>query len=138
MLLLLVVAATGQESRGRVQGNVTDSSKAALVAAKVSLKNINTGIEAVKETDAAGFYRFDFVVAGTYSVTVEAAGFNRYVQENVVVRAVGDVTVNAEMTVGAVTESVTVTAEVATVQFNTSTMTTSVQATNRRPSRTGS
>ncbi len=120
------LAAVGQEFRGRVQGNVTDPSKAAIVGATVTLTNVSTGVETVRQTDAAGFYRFDFVQPGVYTVTVESPGFNRYVQENVRVATAGDVTVNAELTVGAVTEAVTVTAEVAAVQFNTSTMTTTV------------
>ncbi|MCW5978656.1 MAG: TonB-dependent receptor [Bryobacteraceae bacterium] len=128
MLVLLAVVATGQESRGRVQGNVTDPSQAAIVAAKVTLSNVNTGVETARETDAAGYFRFDFVVPGTYTLAVESPGFNRYIQENVVVLTAGAVTVNPELTVGNVTEAVTVTAEVASVQFNTSTMTTTVEA----------
>jgi hypothetical protein len=127
-LFLFCLVASGQEYRGRVQGNVTDPSKAAIVGAKVTLKNVATGVETTRETDASGFYRFDFVQPGTYTLTVESPGFNRYIQENIRVLTAGDVTVNVEMTLGAVTEAVTVTAEVAAVQFNTSTMTTTVQA----------
>lgn len=128
LLLILGCLAFAQEYRGRVQGNITDPSKAAIVGAKVTLTNVATGVESTRETDAAGFYRFDFVQPGLYRVTIEAPGFNRYIQENVRVLTTGDVTVNAELSVGAVTEAVTVTAEVAAVQFNTSTMTTVVQA----------
>jgi len=88
---------------------------------------VNTGIEVVRETDTAGHYLFDFVNPGIYSVAVEAPGFQRFVQENVTVLTGGDVTVNAALTVGAVNETVNVTAEVTQVQFNTSSMTTTVQ-----------
>jgi len=128
LLMLVTCLGLAQEYRGRVQGNVTDPSKAAIVGARVTLTNVATGVESTRETDAAGFYRFDFVQPGTYTLTVESPGFNRHVRENIRVLTVGDVTVNVEMTLGAVTEAVTVTAEVATVQFNTSTMTTTVQA----------
>jgi len=126
MVLLFSFVASGQEYRGRVQGTVTDPSQAAIVGATVTLTNVNTGVQTVRQTDEAGFYRFDFVQPGLYTVTVESPGFNRYVQENVRVVTAGDVTVNAVLTVGAVTEEVTVTAEVPAVQFNTSTMTTTV------------
>ena len=122
-----VMPLAAQEYRGRVQGNVTDPSLAAVVAAKVTLTNVNTGLETARETDEAGFYRFDFVQPGSYTVAVEAAGFNRFVQENVTVVTAGDVTVNASLTLGGVTETITVTEAVAAVQFNTSTMTTTVQ-----------
>lgn len=126
--LFLCCLAFAQEYRGRVQGHVTDPSKAAIVGAKVTLTNVATGVESARETDAAGFYRFDFVQPGTYNLTVESPGFTRHVHENIRVLTAGDITVNVELALGAVTEAVTVTAEVATVQFNTSTMTTTVQA----------
>jgi hypothetical protein len=129
LLIILAGLVYGQEYRARVQGVVTDPSHAAIVGAKVTLKNLNTGLEEVKQTDTMGRYLFDFVQPGSYSVAVEAAGFQRFLQENVAVLTRGDVTVNAQMTVGGLAETVTVSAEVATVQFNTSTMTTTVQGT---------
>ena len=60
-------------------------------------------------------------------MTVEATGFQKFVQENVLVQATGDVTVNAVLTLGAVTQTVEVTAAVAQVEFNTSNMTITVQ-----------
>jgi hypothetical protein len=116
-----------QDFRARVQGIVTDPSQAAVVGASVTLKNINTGVESVKQTDSSGRYLFDFVQPGTYNVIAQAAGFQKHVQENVTVMTAGDVTVNASLKVGGVSETVNVTEEVSTVEFNTSTMTTTVQ-----------
>src|ERR1017187_1686320 len=116
-----------QDSRARVQGIVTDPSQAAVVGASVTLKNINTGVESVKQTDSSGRYLFDFVQPGTYTVIAQAAGFQKHVQESVTVMTAGDVTVNASLKVGGVSETVNVTEEVSTVEFNTSTMTTTVQ-----------
>jgi hypothetical protein len=120
-------AAFAQEYRGRVQGIVTDPSQAAVAGGKVTLKNVNTGVETTRVTDSTGHYLFDFVQPGLYSVTVEASGFQKFVQENVTVLTGGDVTVNAALVVGAVTQTVNVSEEVAQVQFNTSTMSTTVQ-----------
>jgi hypothetical protein len=127
LTLFLAAALAAQEYRGRVQGLVTDPSQAAIVGAKVTLRNVNTGIETTRETDATGRYLFDFVQPGSYTLTVEAAGFNRFVQENITVLTRGDVTVNAQLTVGAVSEQITVTEVVSGVQFNTGTMSTTVQ-----------
>jgi hypothetical protein len=129
LLVLLGAAMYGQESRGKVQGTVSDASQAAIAGARVTLKNVNTGVEAVRQSEATGRFVFDLVQPGTYMVTVESAGFNKFIQENIPVVTAGDVTVNAAMTVGNVSESVTVSADVAAVQFNTSTMTTTVQGT---------
>lgn len=126
VVLLCATAAMAQDYRGKVQGIVTDSSQAAVVGAKVSLKNVDTGIEAVKQTDGTGRYAFDFVQPGNYSLTIEAAGFNKFAQGNISVLTRGDVTVNGQLTVGGVTETVNVTEQVAQVQFNSATMTTMV------------
>ena len=109
-LVLPTAAVIAQDYRGRAQGNVTDPSHAPIVGAKVTLTNLNTGIESVKVTDIAGFYRCDYVQPGTYSLTVEAAGFNKHIQENITVLTAGDVTVNAQMSVGVISEAVTVSA----------------------------
>ncbi len=127
LLFSLSTLTFAQDYRGKVQGTVTDPTQAAVTGATVTLKNINTGIESVKETDSAGHYLVDFVQPGTYSVTIAATGFQKYVQENVTVLTRGDVTVNASLTVGAVTSAVEVNAGVTAVEFNTSTMTTTIQ-----------
>jgi hypothetical protein len=120
-------SAFGQDYRAKVQGIVTDPSQAAVAGAKVSLKNVETGVEAVRESDSSGRYVFDFVLPGTYSVSVEATGFNKAVQDNVPVLTRGDVTVNLQLSLGGVTQTVNVSEAVVGVEFNTSTMTTTVQ-----------
>jgi len=59
-----------------VQGNVTDQSQAAVVGAKITLKSVDTGVENSRTSDGTGHYIFDFVQPGTYTVSVEMAGFN--------------------------------------------------------------
>jgi hypothetical protein len=57
--------------------------------AVVSLRNENTGVRAQQVTNASGQYLFDFVLPGTYTVTVELQGFKQFVQRNVLVQARG-------------------------------------------------
>ncbi len=83
-----------QDYRGKVQGLVTDASSAAVPGAKVTLGNDNTGVSAVRSTDVGGKYLFDYVEPGTYTATVEAAGFSKTVQQNVTVQVRADVTVD--------------------------------------------
>src|SRR5438034_11398318 len=83
LLAVLSVAASAQEYRGRVQGTVLDSTKAAIPGASVSLLNVNTGVASTRQTDERGHYLFDLVMPGTYRVTVESLGFNKFVEENV-------------------------------------------------------
>ncbi len=118
--ILLTLAATGmaQDYRGRIEGLVTDQSKAVIMGATVTLSNVNTGVKVVHQTSDTGLYLFDLVDPGTYTVTIETPGFNRFVQENIVVQTRGDVTVNATLKPGAVQESITVDETPAAVEFN--------------------
>jgi len=111
--------ALAQEFRGRVQGTVMDPSQAVIVGATVTLTNVNTGVSTTRQTDQTGRYLFDLVLPGTYTLVFECPGFSRLVQENVVVSARGDVTVNATLKPGTVQETVTVSERAAVVQFNT-------------------
>jgi hypothetical protein len=100
---------------------VTDSSEAAVVGAKVTIRNNGTGITATREAGANGGYLFDNVEPGTYTVMAEFQGFSRQLQENVLVQTRADVTVNFSLKPGAVVETVTVEASAVTLQFNTTT-----------------
>jgi len=132
---MLSILCFGQDYRSRVQGTVTDSSGAAIVAANVTLQNTDTGVEAVRTTNEAGHYLFDLVEPGTYTVTVESPGFSRYAQEQLKVSSRADVTVDAALKIGQVSEEITVKAEAAALQFNTAKLETTVdqQLTQRLP-----
>ena len=131
--LLLPIQA--QDSRAKVQGTITDASNAVIAGASVQLLNENTGIQVAATTNGSGQYLFDFVIPGTYSVTVELQGFRKYLQKAILVQARGDVTVNAALELGSTRDSVTVEAAPVAVQFNTSTMglTLDTKMTNQLP-----
>ena len=114
--------AYAQEYRGRVQGVVTDVSQAVVVDARVTLTNVRTGVSTARNTDTTGHYLFDMVEPGMYRITVELEGFNRFIQENILVENRGDVTVNAVLQVGSLAETVTVSESPVAVKFNTTTM----------------
>jgi hypothetical protein len=116
---LVPVNVHAQEARATIQGVVTDTSQAAIVGANVTLANVNTGVKIFKTTNEAGLYRFDFVDSGTYSVSIEQAGFSRFIQEGFQVQAQGDVTINATLSPGAVQDNITVTGNPVEVKFNT-------------------
>jgi len=120
--LICAGSAMAQEYRARIQGVVTDPSKAVVAGATVTLRNNNTGVASTRQTDATGHYLFDLVEPGTYNVTIELEGFNRFLQENLLVENRGDITVNATLRVGGVAETVTVTGSPVAVKFNTTTM----------------
>ncbi|HRH42811.1 MAG TPA: carboxypeptidase-like regulatory domain-containing protein [Pyrinomonadaceae bacterium] len=116
--LSLVVFA--QDYRGKIQGLITDESGAIIPGAKVILQNNATKVEVTSNTNEEGRFKFDFVEPGNYSVTAEKDGFKKTIQQNLVVRIQGDITVDLKLTVGDVAATVTVEDTPASVQFNTS------------------
>jgi Carboxypeptidase regulatory-like domain len=120
--MLLATPSNAQELRATVQGIVTDASGGVLVGATVTLRNVKTGVEVNRVANEAGRYLFDFVSPGTYTVTIEMAGFSTFVQENVLVQTRGDITVNGALQVRNVSETVVVRESPVAVKFNTSTM----------------
>ena len=103
--------AHGQAVSGTITGYVYDPSEAAISGATVTITNVDTGISTERVTDdVTGRYVNTNLPPGNYTVSVEAAGFQRYVQENVVLTVDSTVRVDPILQLGAVTEQVTITA----------------------------
>jgi hypothetical protein len=102
-------AAAQTAGEGSLQGTVTDSTGAVIPAANITITNKATGIATVQKSTSAGFFNMAPVLPGTYTLTVEAKGFQKLVQDNVVVNALQVRTVNPVLSVGAETQTVTVT-----------------------------
>ncbi|MSV29866.1 MAG: carboxypeptidase regulatory-like domain-containing protein [Bryobacterales bacterium] len=117
---------SAQELRGGVQGLVTDSTGSVVVGARVTLQNTNTGVQTVRESSATGQYLFDFVSPGSYTLGVETQGFRAFLQENILVQTRSDLTVNARLELGQVSETLRITESPVTVQFTKTTMDTTL------------
>ncbi len=102
--------ASAQDSRGSIQGVITDSGGAPIASADVRAVSTTTGVVASARSNAEGIYVIPFLVPGTYQVRVEMAGFKRFIRE-VQVRVGDAVAVDIALQIGDVSESVEVTAE---------------------------
>jgi hypothetical protein len=120
-MALIAGTALAQESRGRIQGLVTDTSGGVVPGASVKLKNDHTGVESSRVTNRDGRFLFDYVDPGNYSITVELTGFKTKVQQNILAQQRADVTVDVRLEVGDLVEVITVTESPVAVQFNTAT-----------------
>ena len=117
--LFVLFATSGLAQNGaRIEGVVTDESKASIAGANVTLLNTKTGIRVLRQTSDTGLYVFDLVEPGDYTVTIEAAGFTKFIQENITAEMRADITVNATLKTGSVQESITVAETPVDVQFN--------------------
>ncbi|HSG99294.1 MAG TPA: carboxypeptidase-like regulatory domain-containing protein, partial [candidate division Zixibacteria bacterium] len=97
-------------------GNVIDSTRAAIVGAKVTVVNNQTNLTRETVTNEAGGYSFPTVATGTFTLTATAPGFQTFVQNNISVAPNSVTRVNITLEVGQVTETVTVEASAATLQ----------------------
>jgi hypothetical protein len=92
LCLMTTPAARAQSTTdGAIGGTVLDSSGAAVANAHVSARNNGTNEEQSVTTDETGYYRITKLQPGSYTVSVEVAGFAPYKAERVIVQ-VGSVT----------------------------------------------
>ena len=106
----------GQEFRATLQGTVSDPGRASLPGAAVTLHNNDTGIDRQSIANESGDYVFSFVVPGSYTLTVRAAGFKTSVRDNVKLSVNDNTRIDIDMEVGQVTETLEVNASSPTVQ----------------------
>src|SRR5262245_42707697 len=107
--VLLPVAAAAQVT---LAGTIKDASSGVLpgviveASSPVLIEKVRTAI-----SDAAGQYRIESLLPGTYTVTFKLAGFSTLKRDDVVLSGAGVIKIDGEMKVGEIAETVTVTAE---------------------------
>ncbi|MEM4412682.1 MAG: TonB-dependent receptor [Candidatus Caldarchaeum sp.] len=102
--------ALGQKTTANIEGIVTDPQGSAISGAKVTARNMETNLERSTFTNERGIYAIQFLPIGTYELTIEAQGFQPEVRRNIVLRIDQTLRLDVELRVGAVTETVTITA----------------------------
>ena len=107
-LLVAAGAVFAQAGRGGISGLVTDPSGAAVPGAKVTLLDHATGVEQTTVSTGAGLYSFVSLAPGSYKVTVVAKGFETAARDNVPVTVDQISAINIALSVGNVSETVTV------------------------------
>jgi hypothetical protein len=110
--LLTNHTALAQNNNGRISGTVTDNSGAAVANAAVTVIDQGTRAAIKTTTDSNGFYLVPQLHVGTYDVAVEVPGFRKAEKTGNDLVDAGRLTVDFKMEIGAVTESVVVTASV--------------------------
>lgn len=104
------------QTTGRIVGTVTDEKGAGIPGAEVTVTNKATGEERKVVTNESGGYIVPLLSPGTYTVTVTASGFKKFIADDVRIAITETSTIDALLEVGAVTESVLITAALPTVQ----------------------
>ena len=111
VLSIAACALFAQDPRGGITGTVVDETGGFVPGVKVRATNIETGVPASAETNQAGQYRLPYLPGGFYRINAEVTGFKSFVRDKVEVRVGEMLDLAIRMEVGAVTETVQVTAE---------------------------
>src|ERR1700691_2549673 len=99
-----------------VEGTVNDPSAKFIVGAQVTLTNTNTKAAHPTVTDAQGHYSISNLAPGPYALEVKVPGFKDYRQTGITLEVAHNIAINVSMTVGAVTDTIEVTANAAMVE----------------------
>lgn len=114
--LALTVTVANAQFKASIQGTVTDNAGSVVTGATVTLINKETNQTQTTQTSDDGFYRFSGLAPGLYTVTVEKQNFKKQVVESVQVQAETAQGLNVALETGGISETVTVTAENATLE----------------------
>ena len=125
--LLIVASASAQGTLGRVVGTILDQSGGVLPGATATLSSDATGFHQTEVANAQGAFSFSQIPVGTYKLVVELAGFKTATFNQVVVNVGQEYSITAKLAVGAVSETVEVTAGVSLVTTTTPEVSATVQ-----------
>ena len=114
---LLVGVHAQSSTTGNISGTVRDPQGSAVPKAEVTLTEEKTGASRTVNANEDGFYSAPAMPAGVYTISTSPAGFKKTVTTGVQLTVSENKTVNLDLQVGQVTETVTVTSEAAPVEL---------------------
>lgn len=118
---LLPLAAAAQETRATVTGIVTDTLGAVIPGVTVTVLNLDTNVPTDAVTNDAGAYTARQLQPGPCRITASLQGFRTFVREGITLRTAETVTVNIQLAVGVIEETITVSAASSQIESNEST-----------------
>ena len=132
IFVLIFVLCTGvvlaQTTSGSITGNVIDSQRSAIANATVTITDVDKGFTQTATTDEQGRFVFPQVPPGTFDIVIQVTGFKK--QERRVALVSNDKLSlgNMMLEVGAVSETVEVTAEATLIQSESGERSSGVQS----------
>jgi len=127
---LLIVSAgllSSQDFRGSLQGTVTDPTQAVVSGAAVALRATDTGTERNATTDENGFYLFQFLPPGNYSISIKAAGFKSVTRQGMTLAVSQSLREDIVLEVGDTAESVNVVADISVIETDSTALGTALR-----------
>src|ERR1700682_705659 len=105
-----------------ISGTVIDATGAAVVGATVTATNVDTGITTTQPTNGQGYYSFQSLPPGRYTVEVQQQGFKSYRQTGLVLDVDAALVVDASLQVGQSSEKIEVTSDALHVETSNTQM----------------
>jgi Carboxypeptidase regulatory-like domain len=106
--LIFLPAALGQSQFATLSGTTRDATGAVVNGANVIITNASSGEAQKIKTNQSGYFSVPNLLAGTYRVTVEMQGFQKWQASGIVLNGSDTRTVDVNLVVGASTETVEV------------------------------
>jgi hypothetical protein len=128
--LLFAVAAVSspaQQITGSIRGTVKDEQGALVAGATVTATNVETGLSRSVPSNSEGGYYIEYLPVGRYNLDVNASGFKKFVQENLVLTVDETQTLNVTLAIGVQSQTVTVTEAPALVNTSSAVLGRTVQ-----------
>ncbi|MGI8746417.1 MAG: carboxypeptidase regulatory-like domain-containing protein [Bryobacteraceae bacterium] len=122
LALLMILPVGAQNERGTILGHVEDQRAGILVNARVTVRNVNTGIKSESVTTSSGDYVFVNLIPGIYDITVERKGLQTAVARGLTLQVDQTLRQNFTMQVGTLEQQVTVSADSQMVQADNATI----------------
>src|SRR5687767_6868869 len=126
--LCIPLAAAAQSTTGSISGVVTDASKSVLPGVAIVVTQAETGLERRQTSDGSGYYRILNLAPGQYTVAAELSGFKTSIRDGLLVAVSRDLRADIEMSLGALTDQVTVTGETTRLDIGATTLGGSISA----------
>jgi hypothetical protein len=120
VVLMVTLPLCAQIDNGNITGRVTDPADAVIAKAQVTVTQTEMNFTTTLATNDEGMYRAPNLRPGPYRIVVVAPGFKRFVRDSVELRINNTLEVNAQLEVGATSESVEVKAAAELLETQTS------------------
>ncbi|MDZ7636658.1 MAG: carboxypeptidase-like regulatory domain-containing protein [Bryobacterales bacterium] len=128
LLLCLLLTGIGfAQTFGDISGAVTDASEASIAEVKITLTNVATNAVRSTLTNSSGVYSFPALQPGIYSLRAEKNGFKSYSRSGIEIQVQLSSRIDFGLEVGAVTETVEVSASGALLQTENATVGTVIE-----------
>jgi len=110
LALCTAFTARAQNTTASIRGTITDEQGAVVAGANVTITNADTGDSRSDKANKDGAYAFPSIPIGRYALSATAAGFKAFQLKDIVVHVGDSLTLDAQLKVGATTETIEVVA----------------------------